>query len=883
MMNLNFLEVEETEKAKLDSGMEEITLANSATESEVEDETDQRGCYDENGLWWNGFFSDDGEWCDLGGNDWHHEAIHDWWQWHQLRVELSWIILEKLGRATYFSWVDRTQEEGTSEGIKDKDIQNVDENTKEHEGEEAACEKRASSSHSLCAEEEGEWHLEWAWAREALVERSIVTAAAAEAAKQANAGSEKFQEHGANYLNDDLSATEFPLNGTVTEEYNQAVVLQSEGFEAEDALDAPADSILWIVDEMQNGWCLAAGYSESWETTCIGWIPNFVFRDMTEEDYFYEEEDYDWWWEEEAQDDDWEDGVWIRCLDEYGNVYYFNSETEETQWFKPGEEPPPMPVEVEEGDAVQAKWEWEDESEWREAIVVDKIDDGRISVEWKDGSISEIVCDSGNVRPEGWEYALAEAYYLAGYDDSGGYYDENGNPVGRGYYDENNIWWPEESDSGGYYDENGYYWDPYHGYDNQYNTGADGVDHESNEEDGQESEDDWIDGVWVRCADELGSTYYFNTETEESQWHRPGTDAPAEDSPIDSYDGVSWDSENYYLGHYGYENYEQGEDYQANVAFAEWAPDEDEEEEKANTQPTQWAHSAGTKQYQALAASLAASIVQHDVGVVRAIAYYDPEVKANEQQTALAKNDSIKEAGGSLRELKLRENDLFRILHQQEDGWWYGQRCRGTAVDAEAGKGESTTSGNLASYGWLPSTYVEWVEEIGEVVAIAEYKPEDGAELQLELKEGQVIRVLQQEESGWWHGLAENGHVGWFPSTFTEWVGESTAVVEMKADSDVNDGRGVDFAPQELDSGSDSSSGSDSESEQKDHQFLVGDTIEARFKGKKQWFIGRVIAVEQGSYDIAYEDGDREDGVPSNFVRKRTKLTAEALRIAEYS
>jgi len=52
--------------------------------------------------------------------------------------------------------------------------------------------------------------------------------------------------------------------------------------------------------------------------------------------------------------------------------------------------------------------------------------------------------------------------------------------------------------------------------------------------------------------------------------------------------------------------------------------------------------------------------------------------------------------------------------------------------------------------------------------------------------------------------------------------------------------------------------------------FEVGTAIEARFGGDEHYYSGVIQAVnENGTYDIAYDDGDQENGVPHSLVRAR--------------
>jgi len=54
--------------------------------------------------------------------------------------------------------------------------------------------------------------------------------------------------------------------------------------------------------------------------------------------------------------------------------------------------------------------------------------------------------------------------------------------------------------------------------------------------------------------------------------------------------------------------------------------------------------------------------------------------------------------------------------------------------------------------------------------------------------------------------------------------------------------------------------------------FRVGDRVEARFGGKEIWYAGKVVKVHLGgSYDIVYNDGDKETNVKSGLVRATTQ------------
>ena len=52
----------------------------------------------------------------------------------------------------------------------------------------------------------------------------------------------------------------------------------------------------------------------------------------------------------------------------------------------------------------------------------------------------------------------------------------------------------------------------------------------------------------------------------------------------------------------------------------------------------------------------------------------------------------------------------------------------------------------------------------------------------------------------------------------------------------------------------------------------VGAAVEARFRGDVEWFPGKIDGVnEDGTYVVAYDDGDREENVNPALVRAAAK------------
>ena len=54
-----------------------------------------------------------------------------------------------------------------------------------------------------------------------------------------------------------------------------------------------------------------------------------------------------------------------------------------------------------------------------------------------------------------------------------------------------------------------------------------------------------------------------------------------------------------------------------------------------------------------------------------------------------------------------------------------------------------------------------------------------------------------------------------------------------------------------------------------DSELEVGQRIEAKYKGKKKYYPGKIARRgDNGTYDIAYDDGEEESGVARNLIRE---------------
>ena len=47
----------------------------------------------------------------------------------------------------------------------------------------------------------------------------------------------------------------------------------------------------------------------------------------------------------------------------------------------------------------------------------------------------------------------------------------------------------------------------------------------------------------------------------------------------------------------------------------------------------------------------------------------------------------------------------------------------------------------------------------------------------------------------------------------------------------------------------------------------MGAAVEARYRGKKKFYAGKVAAVKDGKYTIDYDDGETEKGVAEEMIR----------------
>lgn len=95
-------------------------------------------------------------------------------------------------------------------------------------------------------------------------------------------------------------------------------------------------------------------------------------------------------------------------------------------------------------------------------------------------------------------------------------------------------------------------------------------------------------------------------------------------------------------------------------------------------------------------------------------------------------------------ELELTPGD-FVVINSDEAGWSEGE--------------------NKTGAGRFPSNYVqEYTTSV--FVALAPY--EAASETELTLAEGDVIKLIEVDPSGWWKGSNQRNEEGWFPAAYVE-------------------------------------------------------------------------------------------------------------------
>eukprot|EP01135_Chromosphaera_perkinsii_P006897 Nk52_evm52s621 gene=Nk52_evmTU52s621 len=180
--------------------------------------------------------------------------------------------------------------------------------------------------------------------------------------------------------------------------------------------------------------------------------------------------------------------------------------------------------------------------------------------------------------------------------------------------------------------------------------------------------------------------------------------------------------------------------------------------------------------------------------------------------------------------LSFKEDDIVRILQKTETGWWQGE-CNGKRGwfpsnyvemldDSKKGDRLSVTSPTLPDmpspaavrrklstrvsmqseaasekrlsrepevedimehYGQVEDVAAE-VEQGGEIIARAMHDYDPVNEGDLELREGDTVKVLEKVNEGWWKGEF-NGEIGMFPANYVEELGPDGALPDVGDES----------------------------------------------------------------------------------------------------
>ncbi|XP_046848947.1 CD2-associated protein-like isoform X1 [Xenia sp. Carnegie-2017] len=119
-------------------------------------------------------------------------------------------------------------------------------------------------------------------------------------------------------------------------------------------------------------------------------------------------------------------------------------------------------------------------------------------------------------------------------------------------------------------------------------------------------------------------------------------------------------------------------------------------------------------------------------------------------------------------ELTLKEGDFIRNVVKKEDGWWEGELHGRRGMFPENFVEEIKRPApldNIVPEPQLPTNPMS--DKSSRAKVTFDYDAENDDELTL--KEGDIVKVLDQEEEGWWKGELK-GKIGVFPSNFVELI-----------------------------------------------------------------------------------------------------------------
>ncbi|XP_060738674.1 intersectin-2a isoform X2 [Tachysurus vachellii] len=117
-------------------------------------------------------------------------------------------------------------------------------------------------------------------------------------------------------------------------------------------------------------------------------------------------------------------------------------------------------------------------------------------------------------------------------------------------------------------------------------------------------------------------------------------------------------------------------------------------------------------------------------------------------------------------QLNVTPGQLILVLHKNSCGWWLG---------------ELQARGKKRQKGWFHSSNVRLLEpnSVCQVIAMYDYKAANGDEMTFQ--KGQLINVLNKDESDWWKGEI-NGVTGLFPTNYVKMTTESDPSQQWCAD-----------------------------------------------------------------------------------------------------
>ncbi|GMI52396.1 hypothetical protein ScalyP_jg10900, partial [Parmales sp. scaly parma] len=133
------------------------------------------------------------------------------------------------------------------------------------------------------------------------------------------------------------------------------------------------------------------------------------------------------------------------------------------------------------------------------------------------------------------------------------------------------------------------------------------------------------------------------------------------------------------------------------------------------------------------------------------------------------------------------------------------------------------------------------------------------------LSRGDKVEARYRGGQKYYKGVvAKENRDGTFDVNYDD--GEKEAGVEKRLIQKISGGGGMKHSPRGK------SRDKDNDSETENEKFSSGDKIEARYKGKSKYYAGKIARDNRdGTYDVDYDDGEKEKDVKGNLIKSLEK------------